>query len=487
MVRPAVLGRGSKWKLRISPDVPGKWSYSVSSADSRLNGRSGTFEATPSKSRGGLQTAKDAPAHFARQNGDRFWFLGDTAWGYFTDSPEDKHHRPEAENYVNTRAAEGFNVIHCMLMSEQGVGNNNGLPFTSMAEEQINVAYWQEVDHRLAFANSRGVTVGLAVAWGDKRKKEPFAWRIFPDVEARKRFARYIAARYSAYDVYFLVSGEWHGELRTRDKADPETVFREFVEIGSALDAADPHNRMIGIHPMSAHGSVREFTTAPWMSFADYQQNYSDLHAKARLSRYLTGPVVNSEYGYFLRDQNGDGVPDKDNSYTIEDMRYASWDIAMAGAYLVTGFGSTYFAGYRDPGPFHVDKPGNREWGSQAGHLKRFFETLEYWHLTPADEALASKVPRQNDRTWKDGRGRRPPSATYWALAHPGRTYVVYARGTAEPIEVDLGARPREYRIRRFDPRAGTFADVSTETVQGRYTWTPPDVQDWVLVLQSKP
>jgi hypothetical protein len=35
-------------------------------------------------------------------------------------------------------------------------------------------------------------------------------------------------------------------------------------------EQADAKNRMIGIHPMTEHGSVREFNTAPWMSFADY-------------------------------------------------------------------------------------------------------------------------------------------------------------------------------------------------------------------------
>jgi hypothetical protein len=59
---------------------------------------------------------------------------------------------------------------------------------------------------------------------------------------------------------------------------------------------------------------------------------------------------VNSEYGYFLRDQSGDSVPDKDNSTSARQC-HASWDIAMAGGYIVTGFGTTYFGSSRDPGP----------------------------------------------------------------------------------------------------------------------------------------
>ena len=33
---------------------------------------------------------------------------------------------------------------------------------------------------------ARGIVCGLALAWGDKRKHEPFAWRQVPDVEARE-------------------------------------------------------------------------------------------------------------------------------------------------------------------------------------------------------------------------------------------------------------------------------------------------------------
>jgi hypothetical protein len=208
-----------------------------------------------------------------RQNGERFWFLGDTAWTYFTDSPEDNHYRAQTEHYAQARAAQGFNAIHCMLLSEQGTGNNGGPPFPAIEKEELNPAYWQEANRRLAFANAQGLTVGLVLAWGDKRGREAFPWRRFPSVEARKRYARYVAARCSAFDVYFLVSGKWHAEIRTRVGADPEAVFREFVEIGAALDEAEPHGRMIGIHPMTGHGSVREFRVAPWMSFGDYQQN----------------------------------------------------------------------------------------------------------------------------------------------------------------------------------------------------------------------
>ena len=56
-----------------------------------------------------------------------------------------------------------------------------------------------------------------------------------PTMEARLRYARYIAARYSAFDVYFLVSGEWHAEINKTPGETTESIKQQFIEIGNAL------------------------------------------------------------------------------------------------------------------------------------------------------------------------------------------------------------------------------------------------------------
>ena len=492
---PLFWDGGPTWKLRVSPDSEGAWSYRIASNDPGLDGATGAFECIPSDRPGGLQAMPDSPSHFARRTGDPFWFMGDTAWGYFTDDEAEQHDRERAEYYAKTRAAQGFNVIHSMMMSEQGVGNNGGPPFDDMETQKINPAYWQEVDERLRFANQQGLTVGMAIAWGDKRG-EPFAWSQFPDLEARKRYARYMAARYSAHDVYFLVSGEWNFEVRAReDRQTAAEVFDEFVQIGEALESADAHGRMIGIHPWTAYGGVRDFNAASWMSFADYQQNYDDLHERALFAGRLPRPVVNLEYGYHLRDQDGDGKPDKSNSYTLEDMRYSSWDIVTAGGYLVTGFGTTYFAGYRDPGPFDVDHPRNDDWERQIGYIKSFFEQLEWWKLIPADELVSSPEPRDDDRDVAPVRGNRrlqPPLRTYWAMTEPGKVYLLYVRGARRSLTLGVDSYPGTFRARQFDPRTGAYEDLGTVELRAgwrepiEYQYTPPDEQDWVLLLERQ-
>ena len=481
---PLFWDDGSHWKMRVSPDIVGTWSFTVQSKDKGLNTQCGSFSCVASKRTGSIQPMKRFPHHFQYQNSTPIWFMGDTAWALFTDNAEEKHDRQAAEQYLKVRSSQGFNVVHAMMLSEAGWGNAGGLPFQDMAAQTINPAYFREIDHRVAYANEQGIVVGLALAWGDKRKVEPFAWRRFPDIDARKRYARYVAARFAAYDVYFLVAGEWDGEIRTRQSSN-EKVKAEFVAIGDALTEADPQRRMIGIHPLGKDGSVREFNDAKWMSFADYQQNYTKLHERVLQSRRFDKPVVNSEYGYHLRDNNADGKPDKSNSASANAMRHASWDIVMAGGYFVTGFGTTYFGGYRDPGPFNINAKQNDDWEAQVALVKQFFNKIEWWRLTPKDDWLTCKTSRGNDT--KELGMLAPPATTYWMLAEPKKQYIVYARGITKIITIDLDKNAEgDYKVELFNPRSGAVKSISDKLhLNNKYEWTPPDDQDWVLRLSQ--
>lgn len=523
---PLFWDGGNTWRLRFSPDQVGTWRWTVRSPDAGLNVARGSFECRPSLRRGSIVPMAGAPHHFQYQNGERMWFMGDTAWSFVTDVPAEKHDDAAVARYLERRGRQGFNIIHTMMLSETGDGNAGGVPFSPLADEKLNPAYWQAIDRRVAFANSQGIVMGLAIAWGRKIANsqptvEPYAWGRFPSQQSRLRYARYIAARYSAYDVYFLVSGEWHGEIRTRAPATGVELRDEFIAIGNALRAADPHRRMTGIHPMSQDGSVREFNGAPWMDFGDYQQNYRFLHERIFTSRQYAKPVVNSEYAYHLRDQDGDGQPDKENSLDEHDIRHASWDICMAGGYLVTGFGTTYFGGNRDPGPFDPAAEKNVVWETQIQHLKRFFTGLEYWKLIGADHQFTAETPRSGHRTQPvtraDGRVRnveRPAVTVYWAMQIPGQTYILYTRGLQTPATLMIDGVGGPFTARLFDPRTGAWKELDSphfaEQVDqaqiaavggpssyapgghhslrlgNRYTFTPPDEQDWVVLLQRR-
>ncbi|MCP5114228.1 MAG: hypothetical protein GY953_25645 [bacterium] len=175
-----------------------------------------------------------------------------------------------------------------------------------------------------------------------------------------------------------------------------------------------------------------------------------------------------------------------------DDMHHASWDIVTAGGYLVTGFGTTYFGGHRDPGPFDVDTPRNDDWEEQIGHIRRFFSALDWWRFIPADELISCSRPRDKTRSVKVKRaGRditavRPAERTYWAMADPGEQYIIYVRGLREPVVLAHDARAGEFRARQYNPRTGEFTSLGTVEITNEYEYTPLNLQDWVLLLERQ-
>lgn len=116
--------------------------------------------------------------------------------------------------------------------------------------------------------------------------------------------------------------------------------------------------------------------------------------------------------------------------------------------------------------------------------MKRLFTELKWRRLEPHDELITAGVDRGEDSTHQGVIA--PPKTTYWALAEIGGQYVAYVRGHEGPVELSLGeAPPRSCRLRQLDPRSGEFRDLGTHPGKGPVRYTPPDRQDWVLVVTA--
>ncbi len=449
---PLFWDGGTRWKFRYSPSKEGTWNWSVKSNDPGLNEAEGDFRVLSDDHKGGIRVRSQYPHHLEYQEGTPYWLMGDTLWNAFNVNSSENLNRQSVQRYIDVRAQQGFNYIHSNLITIPQ--NEGGKAFEDFAAETLNPAFWQEVDTRLEYMNQKGITVMLMLAWAEDDKVGD--WDGFANDEARLRYARYIVGRYSAYNVAFNVAGEWN-EYATKEM---------YQKIAKEIVTHDPHNRLIAIHPGELSFTVEEFATEDWMSFGDYQQNYRKLHQRILDARDHDKPVVNSEYAYYLRDSNSDGKVDKPNSRTLEDIRHATWDIAMAGGYFVTGWGNTYFGGSRDPGTFDVDAPKNDDWEAQVQHVAKLFNNLEWWKLEPKDDLLKG-------------------SGQHYLLAEPGQQYVAYIRKTTRPLSLDLGdGASVNYQVRLYNPRSGGYRELSDVKPDNNImTLEPPDRQDWIFVV----
>jgi hypothetical protein len=154
----------------------------------------------------------------------------------------------------------------------------------------------------------------------------------------------------------------------------------------------------------------------------------------------------------------------------------------MAGGYVVTGFGTTYFGGNRDPGPFDLDAAKNDVWEAQISHVRGVFAPLAWWKLAPHDELLSCPTPRGADG--KERNQTVPPAVTYWCLAEPGQQYVVYARGLKEPVTLALGGGQTALARTLIDPRTGVRQALGVVVAREQFEFRPPDQEDWVVLLE---
>lgn len=447
---PAFWDGGTTWRVRFSPDQAGTWNYTVNApGDGLLNGQSGSFQVDGTLVlKGGVRPMAGYPLHFSYQDGTPFFFWGDTLWPGYSDMAAESLNGATFDHYVDVRAAQGFNYVHTWAVYNP---NSGGPPFSNLSSGILNPGFWQEMDRRVRYLNDSGITAGVMLAWASNGSNG-MDWQDFPDDAARLRFAKYVTARYSADNVIFIVAGEWN-EWGSRALFD---------QIGQTIRANDPQGRMIAIH---ATGSVEDWADTPWMGFGDYQQNYGGLHGDILIARDHNKPVVNSEYAYFLRDSNGDGVVDKPNSATLDEFRRATWEILMAGGYAVTGFGTTYFGGVRDAGPFDVDAAKNDPAEEDLTHARNFFTASRWWALQPHDG-------------WVTGTGTR------YSLADPGNQYLVYGYNTTNDLMLNLNtAVSNTYEVRRFDPRTGTWTQLADHTGTASIALTPPDTGDWAWLV----
>ena len=282
---------GRTWRLRFSPDQIGTWHWETRSTDSGLDGHSGAFEVVPSDLKGSIRPMAGHPTTFNDRTARAFGFWarrrGRCTW---TAQSSGTTARPPSAH----RRARGAGLQRLAQHAAQrgGLGQQRGASFRpTWRQERINPAYWQEVDRRLAYLNHQGIVGGLVLAWGRKqlggRASSPMPGTASPSLEAKLRYARTIAARYSAYDVYLIVAGEWNASSREKGRTG-NAVHGEYIRDrrrparGRSAPAHDRHPPRLPAAIICAASST---SGADWMDFGDYQQNYVHLNAEIVASR----------------------------------------------------------------------------------------------------------------------------------------------------------------------------------------------------------
>ena len=313
---------------------------------------------------------------------------------------------------VDDRAAKGINVGQ-LFVPGNGWGRESSLHDPTYNE--LDTRHMEKVEQMIAYANSKGITVWIHGWWSRPELDKTIG------AEKIQRWWRYLVHRLGAYNVIWVLAGEYN----MHNNAGFDISF--WKKLGELVKAEDPYKRIISLHntppfwdggaeaPQWAIGEVLQNET--WLDYNQSQPGHGKyanemipVIIQNEYRRQPTKPIVITEPWYEFVEGNPTGM----------DVRLAAWGSILSGA-----AGHTYGGGHvwqgsvpESPagggGPWPVERGAeissfNYQGAVSMQHLAAFFKNIKWWELTPRPD-LVNDYPQP------------------FCLAKPGEEYVVYLR-----------------------------------------------------------
>lgn len=483
--RPAFWDGGRTWRIRFAPTAAGEWTYRVACGepdDAGLHDVRGSVVAVE----GGGPDApvyrhgflRGADRHLVHADGVPFFWLGDTHWRFAWER-WDAANKPgwssQFRGTLDKRVDQGFTVYQTNLMSF-AEASTSPCWVSGHAFSQLDVAYFQDViDPRMAYIAGRGLLNAFGLAWHQA---------IDADVAGMVRLARYVVARYGSYPLVWTLAGEVAGY----DPARRTQRLNGWRQVALAIRDADAYD-----HPRTAHLTAErpipsDYLGEDWHTLTLNQLGHGDVdmsasHYDEYFSRAPRTPLVEGESMY-----EGLTSVEYAGRRTVTDtmVRHVAYRAIQSGCCGYTYGAQGCWNGAWDS-PDMATMWGNLPWydgvdlpgADQLGHLRRFYESLDWTALRPASDHFATEDVFN--------------ASLYYPLvtADDGaRTVVVYfsetyrrGGGPAALVGLEAGA----YRLQWFNPRTGRYSMVEDHAVptDGRLVLPDkPDGSDWVLLAR---
>lgn len=419
------------------------------------------------------------------ENGEPFFWLGDTAWELFH-----RLNKEETIAYLDNRKQLGYTVVQAVIVAELDgkidPSADGFLPFGPDPKEPIPVEnegeyddYWDRVDFVIEEANKRGIYVAALPTWGRYWRDEAFF-----NPENAGAYGEWLGKRYKDAGIIWLLGG---------DRAIENDSMRKTVDaMARGLKRGDEGVHLVSYHPAGGHSSSEWWPDADWLDFHMCQNGHNiDFNSYKRTiadyEREPRKPVIDGEPIYeehplsFNPDNLGHSA-----AYDVRKPLY--WDL-FNGA-----FGHTYgcHAVWQmyDPesGKGPINRP-TRSWkeslnlpgAMQMQYGRWLIESRPFLTRIPDMSLIipdknASLVPGAGTRRFV---ATRDEEGTY--------AFVYFPIGRAATIDLSK-ISGKTLKAYWYDPRTGNVLTIEEFENDGKRRFTPPTVGedlDWVLVVDD--
>jgi len=437
----------------------------------------------PDFSQGPLKVS-DNQRYLVFQDGEPFFWLGDTAWELFH-----RLDREEADQYLQKRADQGFTVIQAVVLAElEGLGTPNAYgarPLMDLDPTRPNEAYFEHVDYIVERAAALGLYIGMLPSWGEwvtPRFGEP----VFESEEQAYRYGHFLGKRYADQSNIIWILG---GDRLPTERPEGSDVWRAMAEgiadgVGgenSFDQAADYSSTLMTYHCYEP--STNFFSGEEWIDFHSYgsyhnpQEEARSYQVAHQMQQATDLPIINLEPAYeeITRNYHADARLGYFDDADVR--RHAYWSV-FAGA-----FGHTY-------GAHPVWQMYSPAVGPRSTYTRKYwYEVLDYpgaQQMSYLKALLASRplLSAQSDQSLLSS------SAGGHAEVLRGEHHVMIYLPEGQDREVDLTQFAFEkLKAWWYNPRDGASLFLAEYETDGTQTFYPPGDpgpgNDWVLVLDN--
>ena len=403
----------------------------------------------------------------------------------------------DVTTYLNDRASRGFNALWIYATDKSTQPNPpynfyGQQPYDGADFTNADANYWAYVDSIVNQAGSLGMTVFLMPFFVGNSSEQPYEYYSSFLATSRKtlqEFGAFLGNRYASFPNIVWVLG---GDSNPSDAG----VYSQLNTVGAAIAAADPNHLMTleACEHCAANGynSAQAFQAVPmavpsWLKLNWVYPTSSD-----------TVAACNAGYNQssFLPPLVGEDYYELENNTTPAILRFEGYSEILSGCYLGRIFGNGAIWSFNSPRGSNCAN-GNNEcknpatypslaWKNQLASpgiqyqtiLGKLFRSREHWLM----------VPDTSHAVVTAGYGSGL-SVTTTARSSDGQTIIAYIpNGNATTITVDLAKITSATSTVQgwwFDPQTGATSNLGIFSNNGTHDFTPPDSNDWVLVLDD--
>jgi Protein of unknown function (DUF4038)/Putative collagen-binding domain of a collagenase len=381
----------------------------------------------------------------------------------------------DTETYFTDRESRGFNLVwiaavdgtYCKNPPRNALGQIpfDGAPFTGM-----NEAFFQHLDEILHRAAAHHITVLLNPAFSGYPCVKEQGW--CPQMESASdatmvAFGKYLGRRYKSYpNLMWLIGGD--ADITHRGK----NIREKLNDLATGIRSEDQ------VHLMTAENIRGESALDQWSG-----STWITLNALYNLPQdFVAAGHRNYQRRDFLPFFELEDWYEGEHGMTPLALREEAYWAVLSGAYLGQFFGNDAIWTFGPP-----SETMGKDWKTQLNSegtigrewLGKLFRSREHWKLVPdIDHTVVT-----------EGYG----SGSMMSVASrtsDGQTILVYIpNGDAATLTVDLSKISSSHKSAKcwwFDPRDGSTSRIGTFPNSGVRKFTPPDANDWILVVDDE-